>query len=99
MLASSAPMFDPSLPAQINPVINGPNDRTTACDTSDGSHDSAPKDASEGRDCFVKTIPARNEVNAIRNNDLFPTRKHCLNISFISNGGANAFLKKRIVNR
>jgi hypothetical protein len=79
-------------------VISGPSDRTTACDTRDGSHDSAPNDAREGRDCFVKTIPAKNEVNAIRNSDLFPTKKHCFNISFTSYGGTNAFLKKRKVN-
>src|SRR5688500_8121121 len=98
MLASSAPILEPSLPAQMRPVINGPNDRTTACETMDGSQDSAPNDARDGRDCFVKTIPARNDVNAIKNNDLFPTRKHCFKISFISKGGANAFLKNRILN-
>src|SRR6187455_451850 len=98
MLASSAPIFEPSLPAQMRPVISGPSDLTTAWETIEGSHDSAPNDARDGRDCFVKTIPARNDVNAIKNNDLFPTRKHCLRISFISKGGANAFLKNRMVN-
>jgi len=77
-------MFDPSLPAHINPVMSGPSDLTTAWDTSEGNHDSAPKDAREGRDCFVKTIPARNAVKAIRNNDRLPTMKHWFKISFVS---------------
>jgi len=65
-------MLEPSLPAQISPVMSGPKDRITACDTSDGSQDSAPKDARDGRDCFVNTMPAKKAVNEIRNKDLFP---------------------------
>ncbi len=48
MLPNSAPMFDPNFPAQIRPVISGPNDLTTACETSDGNQDTAPKEAKEG---------------------------------------------------
>src|SRR6185436_15552367 len=59
ILASSAPMLDPNFPAQIRPVISGPKERTTACETREGNQDSAPKDASEGRDWRVKTTPAR----------------------------------------
>src|SRR5687768_13402798 len=60
MLPSSAPILEPNLPAQINPVISGPRDRTTACETNEGNHDSAPKEANDGLDCFVNTIPAMN---------------------------------------
>jgi hypothetical protein len=62
-------MFEPNLPAQINPVMSGPSDRTTACDTSDGSQDSAPKADNDGRDCLVNTIPAKKAVNDIKNNE------------------------------
>src|SRR5688572_28914378 len=48
ILPSSAPILEPNFPAQISPVIKGPSDRTTACDTSDGSHDSAPNDDKDG---------------------------------------------------
>lgn len=87
ILPSSAPMLEPNLPAQINPVISGPSDLITACETKEGSHDSAPKDESDGRDCFVKTIPARNDVNVIKNKERLPIIKHWRRISFISNGG------------
>src|SRR5688572_22305435 len=95
MLPSSAPILEPNFPAQISPVINGPKDRTIACDTSDGSHDSAPNEASDGVDCFVKTIPAINAVNVMRNQDLLPMAKHCLKISRPSYGGHNASFKNR----
>src|SRR5687768_8784061 len=84
MLPSSAPILEPSFPAQISPVIKGPSDRTTACDTSEGNHDSAPNDDSEGRDCFVKTIPAIKAVKVIRNSERLPTEKHCRRISLTS---------------
>src|ERR1044071_10136662 len=86
ILPNSAPMLRPSFPAQISPVMSGPSDLTTACDTKDGSHDSAPKEASDGRDCRVNTMPAMNEVNPIRKNDLYPIRKHCRSSSLNSNG-------------
>jgi hypothetical protein len=72
MLASSAAMLEPSLPAQISPVIKGPNERTTACETKDGSHDSAPKEEREGRDCRVNTTPERKAVKQTRNNERLP---------------------------
>src|SRR5690349_17904371 len=74
MLPNSAPMLDPSFPAQINPVMSGPSERTTACDTNDGNQDSAPNEESDGRDCLVNTMPARKAVKEIRNSDLFPIR-------------------------
>ena len=52
--------------------MRGPNDLTTACDTSEGSHDSAPNEAREGLDCLVNTIPAMKAVNVMRNHDLLP---------------------------
>src|SRR3954465_7443250 len=99
MLPSSAPMFEPSFPAQIKPVISGPSDRTTACYTSEGNHDSAPNDARDGRDCFVNTTPARNAVNIIRKSDLLPKRNDWFKVSLISYGGKNASLKNRATKR
>src|SRR5687768_12684403 len=99
MLPSSAPMFEPSFPAHINPVISGPSDRTTACDTNDGNHDSAPNEESDGRDCRVKTTPAINDVNAIKNKERYPMIKHWLSISRPSNGGEKAPLMVRPINR
>jgi hypothetical protein len=91
-------MLDPNFPAQINPVISGPRDLTTACETNEGNQDSAPNEANDGCDCFVNTIPARNDVNAIRNNDLFPTAKHWRSISLNSYGGENALIKNLLIN-
>src|SRR5687768_7695142 len=67
---SSAPIFDPTLPAQIKAVTNGASALMIAIDTSDGSQEVAPKSASEGRDCFVKTKPVINAVSVIRGSDL-----------------------------
>lgn len=98
MLPSSAPMFEPSLPAHINPVISGPSDRTTACDTNEGNQDSAPKEAKDGCDCLVNTIPARKEVKDIRNSEFTPILYAWLIISLPSKGCVkmcrNIFAKK-----
>ncbi len=72
MLPNSAPIFEPNFPAQISPVIKGPRERTTACETREGNHDSAPKDANDGWDCLVKTMPAKKEVKEIRKSDFTP---------------------------
>src|SRR6185436_10305699 len=53
MEPSSAPMLEPTLPAQISPVTRGPRAFTIAMPIKEGSHDCAPKSSSEGRDCFV----------------------------------------------
>src|SRR5688500_14183470 len=54
---NSAPMFDPTLPAQIRAVTKGAKARMMAMETSDGSQDVAPNSANDGRDCLVKTRP------------------------------------------
>jgi hypothetical protein len=41
-------MPDPILPAQISAVITGTISRTNDTDTTEGSHDSAPKAAIDG---------------------------------------------------
>ncbi len=98
ILPNSAPILEPNLPAQINPVINGPSERTTACETKEGNQDSAPKEARDGCDCFVNTTPARKEVKVTKNNDLLPCAKHWFMISLHSYGGVKAFLKKAAMN-
>ncbi|EMR01317.1 hypothetical protein ADICEAN_03545 [Cesiribacter andamanensis AMV16] len=62
MELSSAPMLDPTRPAQIRPVISGPRERTMAMDTSEGSQLSAPNSSSEGRLWRVNTMPAISPV-------------------------------------
>jgi hypothetical protein len=89
-------MFEPNLPAQIKPVMRGPSDLTTACETSEGSHDSAPNDDNEGWDCLVNTTPANKEVKLMSRKDLLPIEKHCFIISFPSNGGVKAFIKNSL---
>ena len=67
---NSAPMLEPIFPAAINAVINGANARMMAIPISDGSHDVAPNSASEGLDCFVKTMPVIKPVNEMSATDL-----------------------------
>src|SRR5580698_837463 len=62
MEPSSAPMLDPTLPAAMSAVINGARARIIAMDTSDGSHDCAPKFNKDGRDCLVKISPVTKPV-------------------------------------
>jgi hypothetical protein len=57
---SSAPMLEPTFPAQINAVTSGPNALIIAMPIKDGSHDVAPNSSKDGLDCFVKTIPTIN---------------------------------------
>src|SRR6476660_8538234 len=52
---NSAPIFEPTFPAQIREVTNGASARMIAIATRDGSHEAAPNSESEGRDCFVNT--------------------------------------------
>src|SRR5689334_18090739 len=73
MEPNSAPICDPTFPAQIKPVINGANAFMIAIPINDGSHDVAPKSANAGLECFVKTIPVINAVSVINDKDLYPT--------------------------
>src|SRR6478735_8018840 len=73
---NSALILDPTLPAQISEVTNGPSARTIAIPINDGNHDTAPKFSKEGRDCLVKTIPIMKPVIVIRGSDLNPISKH-----------------------
>ena len=67
---SSAPILEPTLPAQISAVTNGANALMMAIETSEGNQEVAPKSANDGRDCFVKTSPVMNPVMEIRGSDL-----------------------------
>src|SRR6476620_4320118 len=67
---SSAPMFEPTLPAAIRAVTNGASALITAMEISEGNQELAPKVASEGLDCLVKTIPVIKPVKEINGNDL-----------------------------
>src|SRR5438067_11746752 len=57
MEPNSAPILEPTFPAQISDVTNGANARIMAIEISEGSHEDAPKVCKEGRDCLVNTIP------------------------------------------
>src|SRR5688572_23144798 len=78
---SSAPMLEPTLPAQISAVTNGPSALTMAMPIREGSHEVAPKSSKEGRDCFVNTTPMMKPVTVISETDLNPTSKHWLSTS------------------
>src|SRR3954466_9261315 len=62
---NSAPMLEPTLPAQISAVTSEPSALTMAMEISDGSHEVAPNVSSDGRDCFVNTIPVIKPVSVI----------------------------------
>ena len=70
MEPNSAPILEPTLPAQIKAVTNGPKALTMAIPMREGNHELAPKSSSEGRDCLVKTIPTIKPVTVIKPNDL-----------------------------
>ena len=70
---NSAPMFEPTLPAQISAVTNGASALIIAIDTKEGNHEAAPKSAREGRDCLVNTNPVIKPVNVMSGKDLYPT--------------------------
>jgi len=76
MEPSSAPIPEPTFPAQISAVTNGPIALIRAIPINDGNHEVAPNSSSEGRDCFVKTIPTIKPVREIKGRDLNPTSKH-----------------------
>src|SRR4051812_19826332 len=67
---SSAPILEPTFPAQISAVTSGANARMMAIEISEGNHEEAPKVCSEGRDCLVKTIPVIKPVSEISGSDL-----------------------------
>ena len=72
MEPNSAPMLDPTLPAQINAVTKEARARTMAIEIKEGSQEVAPKVSSEGRDCFVNTMPVINPVKVIKGKDFRP---------------------------
>jgi len=59
---NSAPIPEPTFPAQINDVTSGSKARMIAIVTSEGSQEVAPKVSSEGRDYLVKTKPVTKSV-------------------------------------
>ncbi len=69
---NSAPILEPTFPAQIKAVTNDASALTIAIEISDGNQDVAPNSANEGLDCFVKTIPVTKPVRVMRGNDLSP---------------------------
>src|SRR5690349_14097203 len=72
MDASSAPIFEPTLPAITSAVIRGARALMIAMAIREGSQEVAPNSASEGRDCLVKTIPVINAVSVMIGSDLQP---------------------------
>src|SRR5437763_7447729 len=70
---NSAPMLEPTLPAQISAVTNGASALIMAMATSDGSQEVAPNSERDGLDCFVKTSPVIKPVSVINGSDLYPT--------------------------
>ena len=66
-------MFDPTFPEHINAVTKGAKARIIAIVISEGSHDEAPKDCSEGLDCLVNTMPVTKPVRVIKGRERNPT--------------------------
>ena len=95
---SSAPILEPTFPAQIRAVTKGAKALMIAIETNEGNQDAAPKSASDGRDCLVNTSPVINPVKVMRGKDLYPTSKHWRITSLSSKGGTKASLKKRMMN-
>ena len=69
---NSAPMLEPTFPAQIKAVTNDPSALTMAIEINDGSQEVAPNSDNEGLDCFVKTIPVTKPVSVINGSDFKP---------------------------
>lgn len=69
---NSAPMLEPTFPAQINAVTNEPKALTIAIEIKEGSQDVAPNSDNDGLDCFVKTIPVTKPVSVINGSDFTP---------------------------
>ena len=67
---SSAPICEPTFPAQINDVIKGANAFTMAIPVNEGNHEVAPKSANAGREWSVKTMPVMKAVRVINESDL-----------------------------
>src|SRR5438477_669013 len=66
---SSAPICEPTLPAQINEVIKGASAFTMAMPVNDGNQEVAPKSAKAGLEWSVKTIPVIKAVKVINERD------------------------------
>ena len=72
MEPNSAPMPEPTLPAQINAVTNGPNAFIMAIPIKEGNHEAAPNSNSAGRDCLVKTMPIIKPVSVMSGSAFIP---------------------------
>ena len=70
---SSAPILEPTLPAQIKAVTKGPRALTNAIEIKEGNHEEAPNTSNEGLDCLVKTTPVTKPVSVINGSDFNPT--------------------------
>lgn len=70
---NSAPMLEPTLPAEINAVSKGAKVLNKAMPTNDGNQEVAPNSANDGLDCFANTIPVMKPVREINAKDLYPT--------------------------
>src|SRR5579875_1159209 len=66
---NSAPMLEPTFPAQISDVTSGARARIMAIATSEGNHDVAPNSDKDGRDCLVNTTPVIKPVSVINASD------------------------------
>src|SRR3954467_11367080 len=62
---NSAPILEPTLPAQMSAVTSGANALMMAIEISEGSQEEAPNVCKEGRDCLVKTSPVIKPVSEI----------------------------------
>lgn len=69
---SSAPILEPTFPAQIRAVTRLASALNMAIEIRDGNHEVAPKVSSDGRDCLVKTMPVTKPVNVMSVKDRNP---------------------------
>ena len=67
---NSAPILDPTFPAEIKAVSNGANVLNKAIPTKEGNQDVAPNSANDGLDCLANTIPVMKPVRDINAKDL-----------------------------
>src|SRR2546428_12275254 len=66
---NSALMLEPTFPAQISAVTNGPKALMMAMPINDGNQGVAPKFSNDGLDCLVKTTPTIKPVRVIIESD------------------------------
>ncbi len=87
MAAISAAIPELNFPAQIRPVITGPNSRIIETAITPGNNVCAPKSERIGFICMVRTNPIIKPVTPTSAKDLFPNKKLCLTNSRCSKGG------------